>query len=83
MTPDSRTWRPTPEALARARAVAERELSPEEFAAGLRIPLTEAEIEATAELVRWFTTRYPTPGERLAYVRRACRRWMAHSPRPE
>jgi hypothetical protein len=26
-------------------------------------------------LIRWFKRRYPKPGERLAYARRAYRRW--------
>lgn len=69
------TWRPTPEALARACAIANRSLSPAEFEALLRVPLSDAEIEETRDLVRWFTTRYPTPLERLAYVRRAYERW--------
>lgn len=75
MTDASRHWRPSAEARARALAVAERELTPEEFSAQLGIPLTREEVEETAELVRWFTTRYPTVGERFAYVRRAFKRW--------
>ncbi len=31
------------------------------------------------ELVRWFRRRYPTAADRLAYVRRAYKRW-ATSP---
>ena len=68
-------WRPTPEALDRALAIANRSLSATEFKARLNIPLSEAEIEGTRDLVRWFTSRYPTPLERLAYVRRAYARW--------
>lgn len=73
------SWRPTPEALARALAIANRTLSPTEFSARLSTPLSEAEVEGTRELVRWFTSRYPTPLERLAYIRRAYARWARSS----
>lgn len=63
--------RPTPEALTRALAIANRSLSPTEFSARLSIPLSEAKVEETRELVRWFNSRCPTPLERLAYIRRA------------
>lgn len=68
---------PTPEALARIRALSERVLSAEEVRAALAVPLGQAEEEAARSLIRWFRKRYPTPGERLAYVRRAYRRWQA------
>lgn len=74
---------PSPEALARVRALAERTLTVEEWKAGLAVPLTEAEIEETLSLVRWFRRRYPTPLERLAYARRAYRRWRAAMPARE
>jgi hypothetical protein len=64
-----------PSALARVRALSERQLSPEEVRAALAVPLGEAEEEESRSLIRWFRRRYPTPGERLAYVRRAYRRW--------
>ncbi len=67
--------RPSPEALARARALAERVLEPEEFRRRLATPIGAAEEEETLSLIRWFRRRYPTPAERLAYVRRAYRRW--------
>ena len=71
---------PTAEALARVRALVERILSPEEIRAALAVPLTDAEREETLSLVRWFRRRYPTPLERLAYARRAYRRWKAGAP---
>jgi hypothetical protein len=37
------------------------------------------EREEVLELVRWFTSRYPTAEERLAYVRQAYARWAAVS----
>lgn len=54
----------------------ERRLSAEEFARQRAIPITDAERDTTLELVAWFTRRYPTPLERLAYVRRARARWL-------
>jgi hypothetical protein len=78
MSPDSP---PTREALARVRAIAERTLSPEEFRAALAVPLTDAELEETRSLIRWFRRRYPAPADRLAYARRAYRRWTAAQAR--
>jgi hypothetical protein len=72
---------PTREALARVRAISERTLSPEEFRAALAVPLTDAELEETRSLIRWFRRRYPTPADRLAYARRAYRRWTAAQAR--
>lgn len=69
------TW-PTREAVARARAEAERQLSPEEFDAYVNAPISDAEREETRALVAWFTRRYPTGADRLAYVRRAYKRWQ-------
>lgn len=70
---------PSPETVAWLRDLAERRLSPEEFAAALAIPLGEDEREESISLIDWFCRRYPTPAERLAYVRRAHRRWTAAS----
>jgi hypothetical protein len=80
MTVSSRAYRPSPEALARIRALTERQLSPEEVEAALQTPVDEAEREeilSLVSLVAWFRRRYPTPADRLAYVRRAYRRWQA------
>ena len=41
------------------------------------IPITDDERESVLALVRWFRRRYPTPAERLAYVRRAYARWRS------
>jgi hypothetical protein len=71
---------PDPGALARIRALSERQLSPEEVRTALAVPLGEAEEEETRALIRWFRRRYPTPADRLAYVRRAYRRWTAAQP---
>jgi hypothetical protein len=39
--------------------------------------LRSEERARTLELIDWFCRRYPTGAERLAYVRRAYRRWLA------
>jgi hypothetical protein len=44
----------------------------------LTAPISDAEREDALALVRWFRRRYPTGAERLAYVRRASRRWLTH-----
>ena len=60
----------------------ERRLTPEELEAYVDAPVSEAERQEALELIRWFTARYPTAAERLAYVRRAYARWTAqHEPR--
>lgn len=67
-----------------ARALADRMASPvtpEDAEAYLRTPVSEEEREGVLEQVRWFTRRYPTALERLAYVRRASARWRGMAPR--
>lgn len=71
---------PSPEALARVRALADRVLDAEEFRRLLAVPIGEAEEEEARLLIRWFCRRYPTPAERLAYCRRAYRRWTKAQP---
>ena len=58
-------------------AVAERDLPIDEARAYLNAPITDFDRENFSELVTWFCRRYPTPAERLAYVRRAYKRWNA------
>lgn len=58
-------------------ASVDRELAPEEARAYLTHPVTPDERDQVLELVRWFRARYPTPLERLAYVRRAYQRWSS------
>jgi hypothetical protein len=67
--------RPSPETLERVRDFAERQLDPEEVEAILRIPIGDEERADVVALISWFRRRYPTPRERLAYIRRATRRW--------
>jgi hypothetical protein len=52
-----------------------RLVSPEEARAYLDREITDQERMEVRALVDWFTRRYPTPLERLAYVRRAYARW--------
>lgn len=61
---------------ARIAAEAERSLSPEAAAAYLAAPVSESERNDAVALIRWFRRRYPSGAERLAYVRRAARRWQ-------
>lgn len=75
--------RPDRESLARIRALTERRLSVDEARAALAVPLGAAEEEEARALIRWFRRRYPTPAARLAYARRAYRRWAAGLPRPD
>ena len=60
---------------ARLREEAERRLSVEEARVYLATPLGDDEREQILSLIRWFRRRYPTPADRLAYVRRAYARW--------
>ena len=53
-----------------------RRLEPAEVRAYLEAPITDAERDEVLALARWFRRRYPTPIERLAYVRRAYARWQ-------
>ena len=62
---------PPPEVVADLRRFAERRLSAEEFNAYVNAPMGEFEREQMDNLIEWFTRRYPTPAERLAYNRRA------------
>jgi hypothetical protein len=71
----------SPEAVRRARALAERELSADERRAYESTPMTDGEREGILALIRWFRRRYPTAAERLAYARRAYKRWAGAGDR--
>ena len=71
----------TDERRAALAAEIDRRVTPDEAAAYLAAPISDAEREDVLSLVRWFTRRYPTGAERLAYVRRAYRRWTSATPR--
>jgi hypothetical protein len=73
---------PSGEAIARVRAEAEKQLSPEEFNSLVGTPLTAEEHAQAAELIAWFRRRYPTPAARLAYARLAYARWRRSMPAP-
>lgn len=62
---------PSPDVIRAVRAYADRRLSAEEFDAYVNSPITDEERAEVLSLIDWFTRRYPTPGERLAYNRRA------------
>ena len=61
---------PDLDAVAAVRAMAEEPLSPEEFTARLKIPMSDEEYTEIRSLIEWFCRRYPTPAERLRYARR-------------
>lgn len=66
----------------RAR-LAELHEAPMDVAEFIRLadaPVTPEEVEEVRALVEWFTRRYPTGAERLAYVRRAYKRWNRPTP---
>ena len=65
----------TDELRARMAAMAEEPIDPAQWRARAAIPISDEEREETLALVRWFCRRYPTADDRLAYVRRAYRRW--------
>jgi len=64
----------------RIDAAVNRRVTPEEMQYTLDREIPESERAGVEALVRWFTTRYPTPGERLRYVRQAHARWSRSRP---
>lgn len=72
---------PPPEVVAALRAESERLLTRDEWEAFQRIATTDEELSETRALIEWFTRRYPTPAERLAYARRAYARWARSFPK--
>ena len=71
----SRTNPPSQADLRAARRFAERVLAADAFDAYVNAPVSEDEREEAVRLIRWFSKRYRTPAQRLAYVRRAYARW--------
>ena len=57
------------------RSATERSLTPDEARAYLELPVSDDERRHALALIHWFQQRYPTPLERLRYVRSACARW--------
>jgi hypothetical protein len=76
LTVSARFKPPSPEAVARVRAFAERRLTPEEFQAWVDAPMSDAEREEIQAQIAWFKRRYPTARERLAYARRMYAQWV-------
>jgi hypothetical protein len=64
-------------------AIVNRLVTPEELREALDGPISAEERQETLDLVRWFTTRYPTCEARLAYVRRAYARWRTPGLPPD
>jgi hypothetical protein len=64
----------------RAAEFAARVVTEEETREYLDRPMDAAEREDILALARWFRRRYPSPAERLAYVRRAYARWQRFKP---
>jgi hypothetical protein len=60
-------------------SAAERALTPEEWRAYVEAPMDADERRAIEELFDWFTRRYPTPLERLRYIRRVMRRPLSRA----
>ena len=59
----------------RIAAAIDRAVTPEEIQHALAREIPASEREDVEALIRWFTTRYPTPEQRLRYVRQAHARW--------
>jgi hypothetical protein len=59
----------------RIAALTERRVSAEEVRRAVEDPIPASERDDVLSLVHWFTRRYPTAADRLAYVRRAYARW--------
>lgn len=59
----------------------ERVLTAEEFNARASVPMTDYEREDFEGLVRWFTRRYPTAGERMRAMRRRMQQLRRRSGR--
>jgi len=77
----SRMDLPSQAALEMARQFTERTLTADAFEAYVNAPVSEEEREEALRLVRWFSKRYRTATERLAYARKAYARW-AQPDRP-
>ena len=57
------------------RLAIDRAVTLEELRDVLERPISTGDRDEVVSLVRWFTTRYPSPQARLAYVRQAYVRW--------
>jgi len=59
------------------RQAIDRHVTPEELRDALERPIPRTGRDEVVSLRRWFTTRYPSPEARLAYVRQAYARWQS------
>lgn len=75
------TLRFSPEQRAALEAWENRELSPEEFEARVRTPMSDYEREDFEGHVAWFMRRYPTAGDRLAHQRQLYAQWQRNRVR--
>jgi hypothetical protein len=55
-----------------------RLVTPDEIQQALHGDISSDERDEVQRLIRWFTVRYPTAEERLAYVRQAYARWLTN-----
>ena len=58
----------------------ETPLTLEEFKRRVAVRPSEEEVAELMDLVRWFTSRYPTAKDRFAYIRRKYAEWTRHPP---
>lgn len=72
-----------PRVVAEIRALADAPLPLAELVARWNRVIPEDEMAENISLIEWFSRRYPTPAERLAYARRAHRRWTRAIPAAE
>lgn len=72
-----------PKIAAEIRAMADLPLPLAELIARWNRVIPEEEMAENVSLIEWFSRRYPTPEERLAYARRAYRRWKRAMPGTE
>jgi hypothetical protein len=73
--------RPSADVAAALTAEVNRQVSPQEVRAYLDAPVSKEERDEVLAMTHWFRRRYPTPADRLAYVRRTYRRWATSSRR--
>jgi hypothetical protein len=59
-----------------------RMVTAEEIRRALDRRIPSSERDEVEQLIRWFTTRYPTAGARLRYVRQAYDRWRKPGEAP-
>ena len=65
-----------------AEAIYNERLTAEECTRYLALPPSAEESESISELLRWFSRRYPTAKERLAYARRKYAEWTRPPSEP-